>query len=74
MIVAPTAVGAEIVGTVVDQWGGALRGVTLRLHSAASGQWRNAMADADGQFRMAALPAGDYDITAVYGTDHLIQS
>ncbi len=65
--------GAEIVGTVVDQWGGALRDVTIRLHSGASGQWRNAMADGDGQFRMAALPAGDYDVTILYGTDRLIQ-
>jgi uncharacterized protein YfaS (alpha-2-macroglobulin family) len=65
--------GTEIVGTVVDQWGGALHGVSIRLHSSASGQWRNAIADADGQFRMAALPAGDYDITILYGTDHLRQ-
>ena len=64
---------AEIVGTAVDQWGGALRGVSIRLHSSASGQWRNALADADGQFRIAALPAGDYDVTILYGTDHLAQ-
>ncbi len=65
--------GAEIVGTVVDQWGGALRGVMIRLHNTGSGQWRNAIADAEGQFRMAALPAGDYDVNIVYGTDHLAQ-
>jgi hypothetical protein len=63
--------GGEVVGTVVDQWGGALRGVSIRLHSSASGQWRNALADADGQFRMAALPDGDYDATVAYGTDLL---
>ena len=65
--------GSEVVGTVVDQWGGALRGVSIRLHSTASGQWRNAMADADGQFRVTALPAGDYDATILYETDHLTQ-
>ncbi len=65
--------GAEIVGTVVDQWGGALCGVSIRLHSAASGQWRNAMANADGQFRIAALPAGDYEFAVLYGADQLTQ-
>jgi len=69
----PYSGGAEIVGMVVDQWGGALRGVSIRLHSTGSGQWRNAIADADGQFRMAALPTGDYDVTLLYGTDRLNQ-
>ncbi|HMI50498.1 MAG TPA: MG2 domain-containing protein, partial [Candidatus Saccharimonadales bacterium] len=53
---------AEIVGTAVDQWGGALDGAFIELHSILSGKIRRASVGADGQFRLASVPAGEYQI------------
>jgi len=58
----PFGAGAEIVGTIVDQWGGALEGAIVRLRELSSGQTRTARADARGDFGLRALPAGDYEI------------
>ncbi|HEV2964795.1 MAG TPA: MG2 domain-containing protein [Candidatus Angelobacter sp.] len=51
---------AEIVGTAVDQDGGALQGATIKVREISRRNTRIARADARGQFRMAALPAGDF--------------
>jgi len=53
---------AEITGTIVDQWGGALEGVAVNVRSLLSGKVRVAQANAEGQFRVGALPAGDYEV------------
>src|SRR6266550_9209618 len=53
---------AEIVGTAVDQWGGALEGASVELRSIRSGKMRRASVGADGQFRLGAVPAGNYQI------------
>jgi uncharacterized protein YfaS (alpha-2-macroglobulin family) len=53
---------AEIIGTAVDQWGGALEGVSVELRSMLSGKIHRASVGADGQFRLGGVPAGDYQI------------
>jgi uncharacterized protein YfaS (alpha-2-macroglobulin family) len=53
---------AEIIGTAVDQWGGALEGAAVELRSILSGKIRRATVGADGQFRLGSVPAGDYQI------------
>jgi uncharacterized protein YfaS (alpha-2-macroglobulin family) len=53
---------AEISGTAVDQWGGALEGASVELRSVLSGKKRRVNVGADGQFRLAGVPAGDYQI------------
>jgi uncharacterized protein YfaS (alpha-2-macroglobulin family) len=53
---------AEISGTAVDQWGGALEGASVELRSILSGKIRRVKVGADGQFRLAGVPAGDYQI------------
>jgi len=35
--------------------------------------WRGASANADGEFRLAALPAGDYEITIFSGAERVTQ-
>ncbi|HEY6350145.1 MAG TPA: MG2 domain-containing protein [Candidatus Angelobacter sp.] len=51
---------AEIQGTVVDQWGGALEGATVKVREVATGRIRTARANAGGRFSLSGLPAGDY--------------
>jgi hypothetical protein len=55
---------AEVVGTVVDQWGGALEGTTVTVREVSNGRMRTARANADGRFRLAAVPAGEYEVKA----------
>src|SRR5262249_48194385 len=52
----------EIVGTVVDQWGGGLTGATVRVREVASGRVRQAEAREDGQFRITGLTPGEYNV------------
>jgi uncharacterized protein YfaS (alpha-2-macroglobulin family) len=53
---------AEIIGTAVDQWGGALEGAAVELRSILGGKIRRASVGADGQFRLGVVPAGAYQI------------
>ena len=53
---------AEIVGTAVDQWGGAMEGATIKTREVSTGKMRTARANVSGQFRLEALPAGDYQV------------
>ena len=53
---------AEISGTAMDQWGGAIEGAVVQLRAVLSGKIRQTNVGADGQFRVAGLPAGDYDV------------
>jgi uncharacterized protein YfaS (alpha-2-macroglobulin family) len=54
---------AEISGTAVDQWGGALEGAVVQVRSVLSAKIRRTTVDAKGQFRLEGLPPADYEIT-----------
>ena len=56
---------ADVVGTVTDQWGGALQGASVQLLSKATGKWRSAASSAKGEFRLAAVPSGEYDVSVI---------
>ena len=56
--------GAVIIGTIVDAQGGVLPGVALTLRNIETGTTRTALSEADGKYRVAALPPGRYDLTA----------
>ena len=52
-----------IEGTVTDQSGGALPGVTVEATSPNLQGTRTATTGADGHYRFASLPPGDYKVT-----------
>src|ERR1044072_4766500 len=52
---------AEIVGSVIDQDGGALQGAVVSVGG------RSAVVNADGRFRFTAVPAGDYEVQVTSG-------
>jgi hypothetical protein len=60
---------AEMTGSVVDQQGGALRGATVTARAVSGGASRTAWVNADGQFSLAAIPAGEYDVRVSSGPD-----
>jgi hypothetical protein len=62
---------AEIVGSILDQWGGALEGVRITVRDTASGKSRSTSTNANGEFSLSAISAGDYKITATSGSDSL---
>jgi len=64
---------AEIVGTAVDQFGGALEGATFQAREIPSGITRTLTVDANGQFRLAALPAGKYQVQVSIGSDTVLK-
>jgi hypothetical protein len=55
---------ATLAGSVSDESGGALPGVTLTVRSAATGATRTAVTDAQGRYQIAALDPGTYEIRA----------
>jgi outer membrane receptor protein involved in Fe transport len=56
-------INGNIVGTVTDQQGGAVAGVTVTATNTATGFSRNATSNEEGNYRIAALPSGDYTVT-----------
>jgi iron complex outermembrane receptor protein len=52
----------QLSGSIDDQTGSALVGVTLRLHGAAT---REGHSDAAGRFEFSELPPGDYELSAM---------
>ena len=58
----PFTAEAELVGTVVDQWGGALSGAIVRVHEVSGGRVRQTQVREDGQFHLAGLPPGEYRV------------
>jgi uncharacterized protein YfaS (alpha-2-macroglobulin family) len=60
---------AEITGTAVDQWGGALVGASINVRLVPGGTTRMAKANADGQFIFGALPAAEYEIQVSTGSE-----
>src|SRR5689334_19720809 len=55
---------AEIRGRVVDQQQAALPGVTVTITNQDTGNFREAIAGADGTWFVPALPPGKYQVTA----------
>jgi hypothetical protein len=60
---------AAILGTVVDQRGGAVEGATVTVRAAGGGQTRTAHVNADGRFSLAAVPAGTYQVEVRMGSE-----
>ena len=55
---------ATAIGTVTDTQGGVLPGAVVTASNTATGVTRSVVADAQGAYRMAALPPASYDIRA----------
>src|SRR5438046_3237568 len=53
-----------VTGRVVDQQGAAVPGVTVTAKSPSTGFTRTETSDAEGIYRLAALPVGLYEVTA----------
>jgi Carboxypeptidase regulatory-like domain len=60
---AQSATGS-IEGTIVDQSGAVMPGVTVTVRQTATGTTRSVMTDDNGLFRVPLLPVGVYEITA----------
>jgi hypothetical protein len=58
------AQNAQISGTLKDQSGGVLPGVTVTAKNDATGLMRSTATEADGTYRLAALPPGQYSLRA----------
>ena len=54
----------NITGRVVDQQGAAIPGATVTAKSSSTGFTRTEVSDAEGVYRLSALPVGIYDVTA----------
>jgi hypothetical protein len=55
---------ADLQGTVMDESGGVLPGVTITATAAATNQSRTGMTGKDGRYYIGALPPGLYTVTA----------
>src|ERR1700737_4741329 len=55
---------ADIQGTIQDQTGAVLPGVTVTATNNATNQSRTAVTDKDGRYYIGALPPGVYTISA----------
>jgi len=53
-----------VTGRVVDQQGSAVPGATVTAKSSTTGFTRSEVSDAEGVYRLSALPVGIYDVTA----------
>src|SRR3954469_8159854 len=58
------AAGGQIEGTVTDQSGGVLPGVTITIRNTATGVSRDTTTDSSGLYRAPLLPVGPYEVTA----------
>jgi len=54
----------NITGRIVDQQGAAVPGVTLTAKNTQTGLVRTEVSDAEGLYRLNALPVGTYEVTA----------
>src|SRR5260221_600280 len=54
----------SITGRVLDQQSAAVPGATVTAKSASTGFTRTEVSDAEGIYRLGALPVGNYDVTA----------
>lgn len=53
----------NIIGRVLDDQGAAIPGATITVTSAATGFTRTDVSDAEGMYRLRALPVGQFDLT-----------
>jgi uncharacterized protein YfaS (alpha-2-macroglobulin family) len=53
---------AEIAGTITDLSGAVVSGASITIREASTGKKRTVATDATGQFTLAGLPAGRYDL------------
>ena len=53
-----------VTGRVLDQQGSAVPGTTVTAKSPSTGFTRTEASDAEGVYRLAALPVGIYEVTA----------
>jgi outer membrane receptor protein involved in Fe transport len=58
------AQNAQVTGTLVDQSGGVLPGVTVTARNQETGLVRTTISEGNGEYRLAALPPGTYTVTA----------
>jgi hypothetical protein len=56
--------GADLSGTVMDESGGVVPGVTVTATSTTTNQSRTAVTDSEGNYYIPALPAGTYNVNA----------
>ena len=54
----------NVTGRILDQQGAAIPGATVTARNTETGLSRSEVSDAEGVFRLNALPVGTYDITA----------
>jgi Carboxypeptidase regulatory-like domain len=54
----------EVVGRIVDQQSAAVPGATITARNPDTGFVRTEVSDAEGLYRLTALPVAFYDITA----------
>ncbi len=62
-VLAQTSLGGKLVGRVTDEQGTTLPGVVVEAVSPSLLGKASAVADADGAFRLMALPSGVYEIS-----------
>ncbi len=55
---------ATVIGTVTDAQGAVLPGVTITARNTDTGFTRTGVSDAEGRYRIAAIPPGLYELTA----------
>jgi len=65
---------AEIAGTVVDQRGEAVEGAAVQAREVSTGKTRTARANAGGQFNLAGMPAGDYQIKISTASENVVSN
>ena len=58
------AQNALVTGSIKDQSGAVMPGVTLTARNQDTGLARNAVSDGNGHFRLPALPPGTYLVSA----------
>src|SRR5262245_22194720 len=56
--------GATLQGRVCDASGAVLRGATVSVRHRSSGFDQSTVTDHDGRYRITAIPAGSFDVTA----------
>jgi outer membrane receptor protein involved in Fe transport len=61
---AAQVVGGNISGTIADESGGALPGVTVTIRNTATGAQQTFVTEANGNYRVVALQPGRYEISA----------
>ena len=54
----------NVTGRILDQQGAAIPGATVTAKNAETGFSRSEVSDAEGVYRLNALPVGTYEITA----------